>query len=297
MRKRLDIDIAGIAPGPGGEAVPELANGEIKSFPDYRLMLDETRPEAAIVSPIFGYNAEVSIECIKRGINVLCEKPVAVTEEELDRLERTVKESSVRFSAMHYLRFSPAFYEGARLTKAGVIGKPVLITAQKSYRWGTDRPEWYSDRKLYGGTIPWIGIHAIDWIYAFTGMKFASVSAIHTGRPERTALCQYELENGAMASVSIDYYRPDGSKSHGDDRIRAVGDKGIVEISGGNVTLITEKEETTYRPSFAPDLTLDFLDGKETIPMDEIFYLTRIALASRDAADSGRKIMTGEIKL
>ena len=42
--------------------------------------------------------------------------------------------------------------------------------------------------------------------------------------------------------------------------------------------------------SFIPDLLTEFLDGKEPIPPDEIFYITKIALLARDSADCGKTL-------
>lgn len=253
-------------------------------------MLDSVSPDLAIVSPVFGLTSEVILECAKRGVDVFAEKPIASTEEALNAVEKAVMESGIRFSAMHYLRFSPAFYRGAELVRSGAIGDVRMVTAQKSYRYGT-RPVWYADRRLYGGTIPWVGIHAIDWIYHFTGKRFLSVSALAVGKdPEMAALCQFDMEDGVMASVNIDYYRPKGAPTHGDDRIRCVGTEGILEIRDGKVILLHESGVRTETPTEAPELLERFLAGENPISTSELFYLTRVALRARDSADLGKTL-------
>ena len=170
---RQDVELVGYAPGSDQETqVPKFAQ-ELPQFADYKTMLEQTKPQYAVVSPVFGLTASVIMECAKRGIHVFSEKPVATTLEDLAAVEKAVKESGIRFCAMHYLRYEPAFYHGAELVRGGAIGEIRLISAQKSYKFGT-RPAWYSDRRLFGGTIPWVGIHAIDWIYHFSGERFLS---------------------------------------------------------------------------------------------------------------------------
>ena len=56
----------------------------------------------------------------------------------------------------------------------GTVGQIRLMNAQKSYKLGR-RNEFYKIRSTYGGTIPWVGSHAIDWLYWFSGEKFESV--------------------------------------------------------------------------------------------------------------------------
>ena len=226
----------------------------------------------------------------QRGVNVFAEKPVASSLAELDRLEEAVKASGIAFCAMHYLRFSPAFYLGAQMVRRGDIGDVRMVTAQKSYRYGK-RPAWYGDRRLYGGTIPWVGIHAIDWIYHFTGLPFETVSSVQVGKdPEMAALCQFTLQGGALAAVNIDFHRPKTAPTHGDDRIRCVGTTGVLEIRDGTVEVINKSGVTRYIPEDAPDLLGEFLDGRAPLTAEEIFYLTRVALTARDAADRGETL-------
>ena len=291
-KARNDAVLAAIAPGPFGEKIPEGYMKELKRYENYIEMLESEKPEVCVVSPIFVATAKVASDCAARGINVFSEKPVASTIEELDLLQKAVINNKINFSAMHYLRFDPAFYTGAVAARSGIIGNIVMVNAQKSYKYGK-RPSWYSDRNLYGGTIPWVGIHGIDWIYSFTGKKFLTVTATACGNPEKTALCQYRLEDGILASLNMDYFRPEGAPTHGDDYVRCVGDKGIIEVRYGKVRLIKDGIKELDFIDNIPDLFGDFLDGKQTISPEEIFYLTRVSLLSRDSADKGKTIEIG----
>ena len=278
LKTRQDAEFAGFAPGSGHETkVPKFAEN-MPFFADYQRMLGEVKPDLAVVSPVFGLTASVIVECAKRNIDVFSEKPVATTLEDLDKVESAVKDSGIRFCAMHYLRYDPAFYTGAKLVKSGAIGEVKLITAQKSYKYGT-RPEWYQDPDLYGGTIPWVGIHAIDWIYHFTGKRFLSVATQKAG--EMAAVCQFSLEGGAIGAMNLDFYRPAGAASHGDDRVRCVGTEGVLEVQGGKITLISPTETREIQPEPAPELLEEFLAGG-AIPPEELFYLTRVALIARE---------------
>ena len=284
LKTRANTEFVGMAPESSHEGLTVSFDPAIPFYTDYLAMLDEVRPDLAVVSPVFGHTGRVIIECARRGIDVFAEKPVAATLDELGEVEAAVRESGIRFCAMHYLRYAPAFYHGAKLVKDGAIGEVRMATAQKSYRYGT-RPAWYHDSALYGGTIPWVGIHAIDWIYHFTGKHFLSVNTRVVGRdPEMAALCQFEMEDGVISGMNLDFYRPKQSPTHGDDRIRCVGTAGVLEVRGGEILLINGEGEQILRPTEAPELLEEFLDGGESVPPEEIFYLTRVAILARDAA-------------
>ena len=290
LKTRADVTFCGIAPESAHEGMTASFAPEIPFYSDYRTMLEKTHPDLAIVSPVFAHTGRVIVQCAARGIDVFAEKPVASSPRELAEVRQAVYQSGIRFCAMHYLRYAPAFYHAANMVRNGEIGEVRAVTAQKSYRYGT-RPAWYADRALYGGTIPWVGIHAMDWIRHFTGKRFLSVYAQAVGRdPEMAALCQFRMEDGILAAVNLDYYRPAAAPSHGDDRIRCVGTRGILEVRDGTILLINDRGTTTLYPTDAPELLAEFLDGGEAIPAEEIFELTEAALAARDAADRQTEI-------
>lgn len=294
LRTRKDVEICGFAPGSIHENRTYSIAKDIPFYENYAEMLESLKPDLAVVSPVFALTGRIIIECANRGINVFSEKPVASSLEELELVEKAVKNSGIKFSAMHYLRYEPAFYHGARLVRNGEIGEVRMVTAQKSYKFAT-RPDWYYNRSLYGGTIPWVGIHAIDWIYHFTQKNFISVSSQSYGNsPEMAGICQFKMEDDVLCSVNIDYYRPAAEEIHGDDRIRVVGTKGTLEVRDSKIYLANSEWTTVLNPTSAPELLEEFIDGKVSITPDEIFYITKVVIAARDSADTGMTIEIGD---
>lgn len=291
LKSRPDVQLCGVAAGSHHENMVASFDPAIPFFTDARQMLDTVRPELVILSPVFGLTGGWIVECAARGIDVFSEKPVASSLDELAVVRAAVKASGIRFGAMHFLRYAPAFYEAGKLAREGAIGGVRLIHAQKSYKYGT-RPDWYADRSLYGGTIPWVGIHAVDWISYFTGKRFLSVDAAAWGKPEMAALCQFQMEDGILASASLDYYRPATARTHGDDRVRCVGTDGVIEVRDGEILLIGGDGEKRWKPESAPDLVELFLAGNGMAP-EEIFRITEAALCARDAADVGKTVIIG----
>ena len=294
LKKRQDVQFVGFAPGSAHEKLTRSIDPDIPYFAEYETMLDTAKPDLAIVSPVFGLTGQVIIACAKRKIDVFSEKPIASSFEELEQVKRAVKNSGIQFCAMHYLRFAPAFFHAAKMVQDGRIGKLQMITAQKSYQYGT-RPDWYRVPELYGGTIPWVGIHGIDWIAYFSGKRFVSVTAQSIGEsPEMAALCQFRLEDGVIASVNMDYYRPKSAGTHGDDRIRCVGTEGVLEVSGGKILLIDQEGEVEYCPDTAPELLAEFLDGRSPLSLEDIFHITKVAIAARESANTEKTVIIGD---
>ena len=131
----------------------------------------------------------------------------------------------------------PVMQAAAGVIQSGEIGDVVLLNARKSYKWG-ERAEWFGKRELYGGTIPWVAIHAIEMVHHLSGRDFVSVSAMqsnraHPDRPgcEDNGIINFSLSGGGHASVSFDILRPKAAATHGDDWVRIVGSTGVIEAS------------------------------------------------------------------
>ena len=88
-----------------------------------------------------------------------------------------------------------------------------------------------------------------------------------------------------MASVNLDYYRPEAAPTHGDDRIRCAGTGGVLEVRDGKIHLINQNGVQIITPTEAPELLESFLNGTPVMEAEEIFYLTRVALAAKKAAN------------
>ncbi len=273
-----------------------------EKFSNYREMFDAVKPDIVSIAGPMERHAEMCVEALNRKINVFCEKPIALTLEELDMIKKAYSENGFpHLVSMQGLRYEPAFLAAWNTVQNGGIGKVKLITAQKSYRLGT-RPEFYKRRETYGGTIPWVGSHAIDWIYWFSGAGFKLVYAVHTaednfdhGDLEIAALCQFTMNNGVLASCNIDFLRPGKAPTHGDDRIRLAGTKGIVEVIDGKANLINQDGVSQLECKENPRLFTDFVrhvQGKSKALIDarQTFDLTEACLLARESADTGKPV-------
>jgi len=307
VRASKGVEIVGVAPGPGEADTDKLA-GQAKQFDqspkvydDYRSMLDELKPDIVSIACHYADHAAVAIEVIERGHHLFVEKPMATTLEDFDRLRRAFDNADVQLSCMLGMRYDPAFMTAWRAVSHGAIGEVRLMTAQKSYKLGK-RPAWTHDRDRHGGTIPWVGSHAIDWLHWFSGAAFERVYATHSTRGNRdhgalevSALCHFTMSNEVFGGVNIDYLRPGKAPSHGDDRIRAVGTIGVMEVSAGRAHLIDENGAQDLPLEPKREIFAEFIDQVEGTSMslisaEDAFLTTKACLLARQSADEGRAI-------
>ncbi len=303
-----DFYISAVSDGPekaGCEKVfkgSQSSNPDVKKYEDYIEMLDTEKPDIAVVNPYCGYNAQVNIECLKRNIHVFSEKPVATELDELEKLkEAYYAADGVVFASMMAIRYTPWFAAAKKAIDAGAVGDIRLMNAQKSYRLGK-RDGMYLDRKLYGGTILWVGSHAIDWLYWLSGKKFEEVFAVHSSKANKghndlevSATCNFRMEDEVAATASIDFLRPAEAPSHDDDRVRVVGSTGVLEVRGGQVYLINENGEQTLpleeRVNPFDEVVKAVLGNNgDIVKAEDTFYVTEACIRARMSADEKKVI-------
>lgn len=309
QKQKTPVWIAAVSDGGEGRGCDELLDAcraidpAVAKYRDYRAMLDAEQPDVAVINGYCGANTAVSIECMRRGIHVFAEKPAAVNLAELKLLEESWEKSGSVYSSMMAIRFTPWFQTAKLLLSDGILGDVRLIQAQKSYRMGF-RGEMYRNGHWYGGSIPWVGSHAIDWIYWLTGRKFLAVSAFQSRCANRgnqdletTAQCQFLLEKESLAQVSLDYLRPEQAETHDDDRIRLAGTKGILEIKEKNVWLI-DRQGTHQVPLLSSNTTAfaEFIkkvcgQKNQAVSQEDAFYITRVCLKARESAEKSGELI------
>lgn len=273
-------------------------------------MLDAEKPDILVVDNLFAERFPAEKEALSRGIHVYTDKPAATSFKDLENLYHIAVKNNAIIWAMHTIRYESSFYTAKLLIEQGVIGKVRMVNCQKSYRLGV-RPSFYSKRKTYGGTIPWVAIHGIDLIRMVTGYEFKSVYSLQSsadnfgnGDMEMIATSSFEMENDILATVTADYYRPSNAHSHDDDRLRVVGTKGIIEVSRRDgdheVRLINDSDKgITPIPRKTPSITIfeDFVNtingkGSGILTMRDTFMNTLAAIYAQESADRKTIIKT-----
>jgi predicted dehydrogenase len=283
--------LAGVANWPA-------ADGETKTYTDYRELLDREQVDLVGEAGADNGRGEIIRACAERGLHTLAEKPLAFTVEELAEVWQAVQSAGIHVSMLLTMRFEPAYRLLRQCVQEGLIGEVCQAAMQKSYRLG-NRPMWQRSRETFSGAIPFIGIHALDLIRWTSGREFVRGAAFcaNTGHPEigdmeDNACLALELDNGASAGVRLDYCRPAAAPTHGDDRLRLAGNKGVIEslAAGTQVTLITADEGARELP--LPEKGNQFVNfvksirGDETceVPAEDCYRITEVVLKLREAA-------------
>jgi len=152
---------------------PRLANA--KAYAETRAMLDAEKLDVAVICNSDGERAAAVLECARRKLNVVAEKPLAITREDLNRVRKAVDDSRIKLGMLLNMRYASPYRALKQIVSAGDIGEVIQISSQKSYKLG-DRPAWFKKADSYGSTILWIGIHMIDLMRFTSGRTYTHAS-------------------------------------------------------------------------------------------------------------------------
>lgn len=281
---------------------PGITFRNAKSYVDWGTLLDKEQLDLVCVCGPNDTRAKILQACAAKGIPIISEKPLALTLDELRDVKRAIEKHRVLLTMLLTMRGSPPYLAMRELVRDGEIGEVISMDAQKSYKLG-DRPEWMKSRQTFGGTIPYIGVHMLDLMRWISAREFKEGAAFHgtvgdksLGEMENTTSLALKLDNGGTASLRMDYLRPQTAPSHGDDRLRIVGSKGILEYRAGDgLTLVTNQSAPRKIENFPPAQTITgaFLESRyhnaePLLSQDDIFRISEVVLKLRDAADHKR---------
>lgn len=140
--------------------------GISRVYHDYREMLDREKPDFVDIITPPPTHLEMCREAARRGIHIICQKPLAPSLEEAKTLVTEVSRSGVRFMVHENFRFQPWYREMKRILDEGTLGRVFSISIQTRMGdgWGENA---YLDRQPYFRDYPRLliyetGVHFID---------------------------------------------------------------------------------------------------------------------------------------
>ena len=182
-------------------------------------------------TPVF-LHAPQTIQALRAGKHVLCEKPMAMNEVEARTMVQAAAESGKTFGVAYYRRCYPKVQRAKELIATGAIGQPV-VAELTNHMWfdGEGSRSWLVDpAKAGGGPLFDIASHRIDVLNFLFGKPLrvqAQLSnVVHHYAVEDNATVTIEYENGVRGVVDVRWH----SKINRDEcRIR--GTEGEIEMS------------------------------------------------------------------
>ncbi len=177
-------------------------------FASFEQLLGNVKPEAVSICTPNAYHAPLTLEAVKNGIHVLCEKPLSLSLEECSTMISAAKEAGVILQTGHHLRANWYVQKAKEIITSGELGKVTFIRARQSHDWGGSGrvPDTFSTyARAGGGTLLDNGCHLMDLVRNLGGdvksIYAKTATLAYPVEVEDLALAHLELNSGALASI------------------------------------------------------------------------------------------------
>lgn len=224
----------------------KLDGDKVKKFTDYHEMIMSVKPDLVSICTESGKHAQIALDCIAQGINLIIEKPIALSIKDADAIIKAAKENNVKVSACHQNRFNKSVMKIREALEQRRFGRLFYGTAH--IRWNRGRE--YYDRALWRGTWEQDGgalmnqcIHNIDLLRWMMGNEVTEVFA-YTDKlnhpyiqAEDLGIALVKFANGSYGIIegTTDVY-----PKNLEETLYIFGEKGTVKAGGQSVNVIEE---------------------------------------------------------
>ena len=142
-----------------------------RQYQDLQAMLADRTLDLAIVAAPHRFHAELTTTCLERGIPVLCEKPMALTIAECDRMVKAADEAGCLLAVGHFRRFFPSTKMVKNILDAGLLGavRSFRFLDGETYNWPAQTVSFFKRDEAGGGVLIDIGAHTIDLLLWWLG--------------------------------------------------------------------------------------------------------------------------------
>lgn len=140
-------------------------------YDDIESMLDAETPDVLSVCTPSGAHLQPTLAAAERGIDVLCEKPLELTTDRIDRMGAAAAENGIRLGGIFQRRYLPALQTVHSAVAGGRFGDLAVATAYVPW-WRPDEyyeDAWQSREALDGGATMNQAIHAVDAVQWLAG--------------------------------------------------------------------------------------------------------------------------------
>ena len=256
-------------------------------YDTYSQLLEDDDVQIVAIGDYYGIRGQRVIEALEHGKHVICDKPLCISLEELDKIETLAKENNLKICIMLDLRYLPQTEKVKAIISSGELGKINIatFTGQHCLDYG-NRPAWYFEYGKHGGTINDIAIHGIDLIRYITGKNLSSVefaktwNAFAKEEPDFKDCAQFIINmDGMTVNADVSYAAP---KFNGFMptywNFTFWGEEGMLNFKfcDNEIHIYKNKEEVITMPDRKIDYLNDFIKeikGEDPIYIDAIDML------------------------
>ena len=201
--------------------------------PDYKALLARDDIDAVIITSETNKHADLAVAACAAGKHILCQKPLATTLEDCDRIIDAVDQSGVHFQMAFQMRCDPLNQQIKRWLDEGALGRVGALRRRHCINFlfnptiATGPTAWHIDPVANVGMFFDDAVHAADFLYWILGKPVSVMAEIDniltTVAPDDTGIALYRWQTGTMgvlfnSSVTL----------AGENTCEIYGDEGVI---------------------------------------------------------------------
>lgn len=217
--------------------------------------------DAVIVTSENAYHCKYVVAAADAKVNVLCEKPLATTVADAEKMIRACKENEVMLQIAFPVRFNTSILRAKHFVDSGKLGR---ILAMRGTNRGTNPGGWFVDvEKSGGGAVIDHTVHVVDIMRWFMNAEVDEVYAevdhfFSEGSIDDAGMITMEFNNGVFATLDCSWSRNKAFPTWGDVTLEIVGTNGTLSVDAFGQNLHVYSNENGVRRDFWGD---DMDDG------------------------------------
>lgn len=213
-------------------------DNSIKRYTNYLEMIEKENLDLISIATESGSHAGIALNCINKKINLIIEKPIAMSIEDADKIIAASKAKGVKVSACHQNRFNLAIQELRKAVEQGRFGK--LSHGSIHVRWNRnhgyyDQASWRGTWAEDGGCLMNQCIHGIDLLRWMMGDEIEEIYGTTRQQfhdyleAEDVGMAVVKFKNGAIGTIegTTNVY-----PKNLEETLYIFGENGTVKIGG-----------------------------------------------------------------
>lgn len=295
MLSKLNANIKYIASSRGLSSTTTAKKyGIAQSTTNYKDILADDDVDAVLITTQHNAHASQVIECLKAGKHVFVEKPLALTNDEIDEIVEVYEKGNASISVGFNRRFSP-FIQDMKKQLGDTSDAPIHVIATMNAGF-ISADHWVQDMEVGGGRIIGEACHLIDLITYLSDSTVESVvmNAMGTdpdaGSDNASILLKYK--NGTNGVIN---YFANGHKSYSKERVEVYSQGRTMIMDNFRKSMyygfkssgMSKSQDKGHYNQFK--LLIDNLkkDGSPTIPFEQVINTSRAAIAAVESLQKG----------
>ncbi len=195
----LDMDVA--------KAAAESLDNKVEVFAATEQLIKSGKVDLISICTPPVAHADAAICALENGVHVLCEKPLAHTAEDAEKIRQATEESNAKFMLAFRHRFLPATQKIKELIDSGKIGTPVLFLNEFCGPAFAMKDKWFCKKAIAGGGCMLdTSAHSVDLFRYLFGEVVEQHAVMHqyftNTDVEDCAILTLKAENGTLGSLT-----------------------------------------------------------------------------------------------